>query len=106
MERRLAGRYLSDGGRVLFGPSSSRVEGHRCPLVSRGYSRDDRRGLEQIEYAVLADTAGRRVAVRVIPGDTGGPTAFVEAAHAVRETFGPQRRGHGRRPRADHIGAH
>lgn len=87
IENQLVERHLADGGQVLFDLSSSWVEGHCCALAARGYSRDGRRGVEQIEYGVITDTAGRPVAVRVFPGNTGDPTAFVEAVKAVRDTF-------------------
>ncbi|MDT3440231.1 IS1634 family transposase [Pseudofrankia sp. BMG5.37] len=87
IERQLVGRHLVDGGQVLFDLSSSWMEGHCCPLASHGYSRDGRRGLEQIEYGVLTDADGRPVAIRVFPGNTGDPSAFIEAVHAVQKTF-------------------
>jgi Transposase DDE domain len=87
VENQLAARHLRNGGHVLFDLSSSWVEGHCCPLASRGYSRDGRKGTMQIEYGVLTDDAGRPVAVRVFPGNTGDPKAFVEAVKAVQENF-------------------
>ena len=88
IEKSLVGRHLTHGGQVLFDLSSSWVEGHCCSLAAHGYSRDGKRGLEQIEYGVLTDTAGRPCAVRVFPGNTGDPMAFIEAVQAVQETFG------------------
>jgi Transposase DDE domain len=87
IERQLVDRHLTESGKVLFDLSSSWVEGHCCPLASHGYSRDGRRGLEQIEYGVLTDPAGRPVAIRVFPGNTADPTAFIEAVSAVQEKF-------------------
>ena len=42
----------------------------------------------QIEYGLLTDPAGRPVAVRVFPGDTGDPVAFTGIVDVVRDTFG------------------
>src|SRR5205823_10956056 len=56
--------------------SSSWLEGRCCPLAARGYSRDGKKGKLQIEYGLLTDPAGRPVAVRVFPGNTGDPGAF------------------------------
>ena len=53
----------------MFDLSSSWVEGS-CELAARGYSRDRKRGTEQIEYGLLTDAEGRPVAVRVFPGNT------------------------------------
>jgi hypothetical protein len=76
---------------ALFDLSSSWLEGRTCPLAARGYSRDGKKGKAQIEYGLLTDPAGRPVAVRVFPGNTGDPTAFKQAVTAVRDTFGLQR---------------
>ncbi len=92
IEQRLAARHLGSagnpGGMALFDLSSSWVEGRHCPLAARGYSRDGKKGKEQIEYGLLTDPAGRPVAVRVFPGNTADPTAFVEAVEVVRQRFG------------------
>jgi hypothetical protein len=72
---------------ALFDLSSSWVTGHCCPLAARGYSRDGKKGLPQIEYGLLTDPAGRPVAVRVFPGNTADPTAFTTIAAAVKDTF-------------------
>src|SRR5262249_10118859 len=60
----------------------------KVALAARGYSRDGKKGKPQIEYGLLTDPAGRPVAVRVFAGNTGDPTAFVEAVSVVRDTFG------------------
>ena len=46
------------------------------------------KGRLQIEYGLLTDPAGRPVAVRVFPGNTGDPSAFTEIADVVRDKFG------------------
>jgi hypothetical protein len=91
IETRLAGRHLVEGGLAYFDLSSSWLTGRCCPLAARGYSRDGKRGLPQIEYGLLTDPAGRPVAVRVFAGNTADPTAFVSAVSAVRDTFGLRR---------------
>jgi hypothetical protein len=92
IEAKLAHRHLTGDGNphrmALFDLSSSWVEGRCCPLAARGYSRDGKKGKLQIEYGLLTDPAGRPVAVRVFPGNTGDPTAFIEAVSVVRDTFG------------------
>src|SRR5450756_880604 len=72
---------------ALFDLSSSWVTGRCCPLAARGYSRDGKKGLPQIEYGLLTDPAGRPVAVRVFPGNTADPTAFSAIIQAVKDTF-------------------
>jgi transposase len=73
---------------ALFDLSSSWLEGTRCPLAARGYSRDGKKGKLQIEYGLLTDPAGRPVAVRVLPGNTGDPAAFTGIVDVVRDKFG------------------
>jgi hypothetical protein len=87
IEAELAGRHLREGGIAMFGLSSSWVEGSHCELAARGYSRDGRKGKEQIEYGLLTDPEGRPVAIRVFKGNTADPAAFIEAVDMVRGKF-------------------
>jgi len=92
IEQALAARHLNSevnpARLALFDLSSSWVTGTHCPLAARGYSRDGKKGLPQIEYGLLTDPDGRPVAVRVVAGNTADPTAFTGAVTAVRDTFG------------------
>jgi hypothetical protein len=92
IEAELARRHLAPelnpSKMALFDLSSSWLEGSHCPLAARGYSRDGKKGKLQIEYGLLTDPAGRPVAVRVFPGNTGDPTAFTTIVQVVREKFG------------------
>jgi hypothetical protein len=91
IEAELARRHLAEGGMAMFDLSSSWMEGTRCELAARGYSRDGKKGKTQIEYGLLTDAAARPVAIRVFPGNTADPTAFVEAVDVVRTKFGLNR---------------
>jgi hypothetical protein len=92
IEAKLAARHLAPEANparmALFDLSSSWLEGTRCPLAARGYSRDGKKGKLQIEYGLLTDPAGRPVAVRVFPGNTGDPAAFTAIADVMRNKFG------------------
>jgi hypothetical protein len=92
IEAELARRHLGPAANpskmALFDLSSSWLEGSQCPLAARGYSRDGKKGKLQIEYGLLTDPAGRPVAVRVFPGNTGDPAAFTQIADVVRTKFG------------------
>jgi hypothetical protein len=92
IEAGLSRRHLAPAanpqGMALFDLSSSWLEGSQCPLAARGYSRDGKKGTLQIEYGLLTDPAGRPVAVRVFPGNTGDPAAFTQIVTAVREKSG------------------
>lgn len=80
IEAKLAARHLTGPANpdrlALFDLSSSWMTGSHCPLAARGYSRDGKKGLPQIEYGLLTDRHGRPVAVKVFPGNTADPTAF------------------------------
>src|SRR5580658_7328223 len=77
IEAGLAARHLAPAAnpsrQALFDLSSSWMEGRRCPLAARGYSRDGKKGKLQIDAGLLTDPEGRPVAVRVFPGNTGDP---------------------------------
>jgi len=92
IESALTRRHLSGTAKpdrlALFDLSSSWMTGSHCPLAARGYSRDGKRGLPQIEYGLLTDPAGRPVAIRVFAGNTADPTAFTHIATHVRDRFG------------------
>jgi len=92
IEAKLAARHLgpepNPARMALFDLSSSWLEGTHCPLAARGYSRDGKKGRLQIEYGLLTDPAGRPVAVRVLPGNTGDPAAFTQIVQVVRDKFG------------------
>jgi hypothetical protein len=91
IETKLVRTHLSGPGNpdrlALFDLSSSWMTGRCCPLAARGYSRDGKKGLPQIEYGLLTDPAGRPVAVRVFPGNTADPTAFTTIVQTVKDTF-------------------
>ena len=88
IERKLARRHLAEGSTVLYDVTSSFYEGRTCPLAKRGHNRDGKRGLPIIVYGVLADVAGRPVAVEVYPGNTGDPTTVPDQVQKLRLRFG------------------
>ena len=92
IEKKLAVKHLGPEANpkrlALFDLSSSWVTGSHCELAVRGYSRDGKKGLPQIEYGLLTDPEGRPVAVRVVPGNTADPTAFEQIAIQMKTTFG------------------
>jgi hypothetical protein len=92
IEAALAERHLSasanPSGLCYFDLSSSWVEGTKNELAARGYSRDKKRGVAQIEYGLLTDRQGRPVAIEVFPGNTADPSAFISIVESVRHRFG------------------
>jgi hypothetical protein len=92
IESKLVAKHLgpdvNPGRMALFDLTSSWVTGRCCELAARGYSRDGKKGCEQIEYGILTDPAGRPVAVRVFEGNTADPDAFTDIVEVVRTRFG------------------
>jgi len=92
IEKKLAAKHLNEsvnpGRMALFDLTSSWVTGRCCQLAARGYSRDGKKGCEQIEYGVLCDPAGRPVAVRVFGGATADPDSFTEIVEVVKDKLG------------------
>jgi len=95
IEAQLARRHLGSASNpsqlAYFDLSSSWVEGSKNELAARGYSRDKKRGMAQIEYGLLTDKDGRPVAVEVFAGNTADPTAFISIVETVRTRFGLER---------------
>jgi hypothetical protein len=91
IEATLARRHLSAEANpsrlAYFDLSSSWVEGTKNELAARGYSRDKRRGMAQIEYGLLTDKDGRPVAIEVFAGNTADPTAFISVVDTIRTRF-------------------
>lgn len=73
VEAALAERHLAAGGLVLYDLTSTYLEGSHCPLAKRGYGRDGKRGLLQIEFGLITDAEGRPVAVDVFEGNVADP---------------------------------
>jgi hypothetical protein len=87
IEGRLAQRYLTPGGVVLYDLTSVYVEGEHCPLVKRGYSRDGKSGKQQIEFGLLTNGDGVPVAIEAFAGNTGDPATFQGQVQKVRDRF-------------------
>ena len=95
IEAKLAAKHLgpdvNPSRMALFDLTSAWVRGRCCELAARGYSRDGKKGCEQIEYGIVCDPAGRPVAVRVFEGNTADPVAFTKIVPVIRDSFGLHR---------------
>jgi transposase len=87
IEKKLAKQHLSEGCQVLYDVSSSYYEGHTCPLVRPGHSRDKKRGKPIVVYGVLTDAQGCPLAVEVYPGNTGDPTTVPDQVNTLKQRF-------------------
>ena len=88
IEKKLAARHLCAGTQVLYDVTSSYYEGHSCALMQFGHSRDGKRGKPIVVYGVLADVAGRPVALEVYAGNTGDPSTVPAQVEKLRHRFG------------------
>jgi len=88
MEGALAKRHLSEGGLVLYDLTSVYLEGSKCELGRRGYSRDGKRGLPQIEFGLLTNREGCPVAVDVFEGNMADPTTVAVQVDKLKNRFG------------------
>jgi hypothetical protein len=91
IEKKLAARHLSAGGLVLYDLSSSYFEGATCPLAKRGYSRDGKQGMLQVNYGLLTDARGCPVAISVHEGNTSDSKTFLPEVQRLRADFGIER---------------
>jgi hypothetical protein len=91
IEKKLAARHLSAGGLVLYDLSSSYFEGTTCPLAKRGYSRDGKHGMLQVNYGLLTDARGCPVAISVHEGNTSDSKTFLPEVQRLRTDFGIER---------------
>ena len=87
VEAALAKRHLSNGTLVLYDVSSSYMEGRRCPLAKRGYSRDGRKGTLQIVYGLLCAPDGCPVAIEVFDGNTADPKTLAAQIDKLKQRF-------------------
>jgi hypothetical protein len=91
IEKKLAAKHLgaqaNPSKMALFDLSSTWMTGNHCELAARGYSRDGKKGLPQINFGLLGDREGRPVAVRVFAGNTADPTASTTIVADLKDTF-------------------
>jgi len=91
IEKKLAARHLHSDGLALYDLSSSYFEGTSCPLGALGYSRDGKKGKQQVNYGLLSNQWGVPVALSVFEGNTGDTTTLLPQVEKVRDAFGIER---------------
>ena len=87
IEQALAARHLKEGSLVLCDVTSTFVTGYAADLAEFGYSRDKKKGMKQINFALLCDREGRPVAVEVFPGNTADPSTLTAQVQKLKERF-------------------
>ena len=91
IEKALAEKHSGEGSPVLYDLTSVWSYSRTCPLVDRGYSRDGKTGLPQIEFGLPCDADGRPVAVEAFPGNASDPSAAAAQVGKLRDRFGLKR---------------
>lgn len=87
IEKRLAKKHFENGCVVLYDLTSAWVEGKKCELARRGYSRDGKKGKDQIEFALLTDKDGRPISVEVFEGNVSDPATVAPVIHKLKNRF-------------------
>ena len=88
IEARLARQHLEENTLVLYDLTSTYVEGTRCPLARRGYSRDGKKNKLQIVFGLLCSPDGCPIAVEVFEGNTADPKTVASQVDKLRARFG------------------
>lgn len=88
IEKKLAQRHLEPCGLVLYDLTSTWVEGTKCPLAARGYSRDGKAEKLQVTFGLMTDEDGRPVSVNVYSGNTADPSTVQTQVEKLKEDFG------------------
>ena len=90
IQRKLAGKHLSDGTLMLYDITSCYMEGkyEDSDIVDFGYNRDKKRGHEQIVISLLCSKDGCPVAVEVFKGNTKDETTVLEKINEIQEKYG------------------
>ena len=91
IQAKLGPRHSRQGGLGLLDLSSSYFEGSACPLARYGHNRDGKKGKLQVNYGLMCDLPGRRVAVSVVAGNVGDPRTVGPAVEQLRRRFGLSR---------------
>jgi hypothetical protein len=89
IQKKLAERHLSEGSLILYDLTSSYMEGeyNDSDIVNFGYSRDKKRGHEQIVIALLCNKDGCPICVEVFEGNTKDETTVLDKINEIQKKF-------------------
>ena len=91
IEKKLAGRHLAEGERVLWDVTAVPFESRRCELAAFGRPKRGGRSQRQMLFGLLATTEGVPVAVEAFRGNTGDPDTVGPALDRLQQGFGLER---------------
>jgi hypothetical protein len=75
----------------FYDVTSSYLEGENNQLAAYGYSRDKKRGKQQLVIGLLCDESGEPVSIDVFPGNTQDPQTVSSQIRKVTQRFGCHR---------------
>lgn len=88
---RLKHLFNQDVSLVFYDLTSSYFEGRRCSMAKRGYSREHRPDLLQIEIGLLVDAEGLPIGHEVFEGNVKDVTTVLDTLKRLTEDFGVAR---------------
>lgn len=88
IENALASRHLENGSLILYDLTSTYVEGTECSLAAYGYSRDKKKGKQQIVFGILCNQEGCPIAVEVFKGNSLDSQTLGQQISKVQQRFG------------------
>jgi hypothetical protein len=88
---RLSNLFNRDVSLVFYDLTSTYFEGHGCSIACRGYSRDHRGDLLQVQLGLLVDGDGIPIGHEVFPGSMRDASTVVQALHGLERDFGVRR---------------
>ncbi len=91
IQGKLAKRLLADADLVLYDLTSTWFEGATCDLARFGYSRDRKRGRQQLNLGLLCDRLGRPVSVSVHPGNVSDAKTLMDEVRRLKQQFSLER---------------
>lgn len=87
IENALASRHLQNGSLILYDLTSTYVEGTECSLAAYGYSRDRKKGKQQIVFGILCNQEGCPIAVEVFQGNSLDSQTLKQQISKVQKRF-------------------
>jgi hypothetical protein len=90
IQKQLANKHLQDGCLVLYDITSSYLEGEyaESEITNFGYSRDGKRGHQQIVIGLITNADGCPVAIEVFPGNTQDASTVEGKIKELKTTYG------------------
>jgi len=89
IQRKLAKKHFANNSLVLYDITSSYFEGeyNESSIVKFGYSRDHKRGYEQMVIGLICTSDGCPIGIEVFPGNTKDETTVVDKINKLKQDY-------------------